>query len=95
MENGPCKTCGSKENLEVDHVDMAKKITHRVWSWSEPRRLLELTKCQVLCENCHKTKTSEDMNWSLHGRPSMYSHGCRTMYEVEDLWISAGRDLED
>src|SRR2546429_2497809 len=55
--NGPCVKCGSWNDLEVDHVDPAKKVSHRVWSWAEPRRLAELAKCQVLCHDCHGEKT--------------------------------------
>jgi hypothetical protein len=56
-ENGPCKKCGSWENLEVDHIDPSKKVDHKVWSWSEERRNIELAKCQILCSPCHKKKS--------------------------------------
>jgi hypothetical protein len=56
-ENGPCVDCGSQEDLTVDHKDASEKITHRVWSWSQPRRDEELAKCVVRCESCHKVKT--------------------------------------
>ena len=56
-ENDPCKNCGSWENLELDHIDPSKKVDHKVWSWSEKRRLEELSKCQVLCHRCHKVKS--------------------------------------
>jgi 5-methylcytosine-specific restriction endonuclease McrA len=55
-ENGPCVKCGSKDNLEVDHIDPLQKETHAVWSWSKERREKELIKYQVLCETCHKKK---------------------------------------
>jgi hypothetical protein len=58
-ENGPCALCGSRRNLEVDHVDPEKKVSHRVWSWSKERRDAELAKCQVLCGRCHKKKSVE------------------------------------
>ena len=56
-ENGPCVHCGSQENLELDHIDPAKKIHHGIWSWSKRRRNAELEKCQVLCRDCHVKKT--------------------------------------
>ena len=59
-ENGPCVRCGSILNLEVDHIDPDKKVSHRIWSFNEERRKAELSKCQVLCEVCHKKKTLED-----------------------------------
>ena len=57
-----CIKCGAKENLELDHIDPSKKLSHRIWSWSEQRRLDEIAKCQILCETCHgeKTKINRD-----------------------------------
>lgn len=51
-----CFACGSREDLELDHVDPLEKIDHRIWSWAEARRLAELAKCQVLCHACHIEK---------------------------------------
>lgn len=59
-EKGPCRHCGSGNNLEVDHINPKEKISHNVWTWSEKKRNFELQKCQVLCESCHKKKTRED-----------------------------------
>lgn len=56
-KNGPCVKCGSSKDLQVDHVDSTKKVTHRVWSWSKIRREAELAKCQVLCAECHRDKS--------------------------------------
>ncbi len=58
--NGPCKKCGSPDNLELDHVEPGTKVSHNVWSWTPMRRDLELTKCQVLCRRCHRQKTSAE-----------------------------------
>jgi len=58
-----CAICGSKEKLELDHIDRLTKVGHKIWSWSKQRRDLELTKCQVLCEEHHSTKSAvESMN---------------------------------
>lgn len=76
--NGPCKSCGSWRELQVDHKDPRKKITHRVWSWSEKRRSKELRKCQALCKPCHKRKSDEAMRRpAIHGSSSCYRRGCR------------------
>lgn len=61
-ENGPCRQCGSTEDLELDHIDPTTKISHAVWSWSEQRRAEELKKCQVLCHNYHETKTLKQVS---------------------------------
>jgi hypothetical protein len=56
-EHGPCVDCGSWNDLQLDHVDAATKVSHRVWSWSEARRLPELAKCVARCRPCHLKKT--------------------------------------
>ena len=75
--NGSCRKCGSSEGLELDHVDPSKKVTHKVWSWTESKRIEELDKCQVLCNKCHKDKTSEQRPEAPHGNDVMYRSGCR------------------
>lgn len=53
-----CVECGSTENLELDHLDPATKVTHAIWSWSTERRERELAKCRPLCQECHKKKSA-------------------------------------
>ena len=73
--NGPCVQCGSWERLEVDHIDPAEKVTHRVWSLSRDQRLAELAKCQVLCHSCHKAKTIAQFRRPVvHGTLTTYKH---------------------
>ena len=55
-----CVKCGSKEQLELDHINPAEKVTHRVWSWTEAKRNIEIAKCQVLCKACHLEKTLDE-----------------------------------
>lgn len=68
--NGPCKQCGSSENLELDHIDPAAKRHHTIWSWSEKRRTEELAKCQILCRVCHRAKTNIQLRASTRLRDS-------------------------
>jgi hypothetical protein len=56
-ENGPCVDCGTWDDLQIDHVDASTKISSRVWSWSEKKRLAELAKCVVRCRVDHQEKT--------------------------------------
>ena len=73
-----CDHCGSQENLELNHLDRATKITHRVWSWSRERRESELAKCQPLCKSCHKKVTQEQLTKPIaHGTKSGYNKGCK------------------
>lgn len=58
--NGPCAYCDSWKNLQLDHKDPTQKVSHRIWSWSEVRRLSELKKCQALCHTCHKIKSATE-----------------------------------
>src|SRR5574343_493641 len=59
-----CEKCGSKEKLELDHIDpstkifnISSKIHHRFI-----KIVSELQKCQLLCQKCHLVKTKEDRN---------------------------------
>ena len=77
-DNGPCVDCGSWIDLEADHVDPKEKISHRVWSWSDSRREMELSKCVPRCRSCHLKKTMRDNRWGGHGTEAHYSwYGCR------------------
>lgn len=77
--NGPCRQCGSTENLELDHIDPTQKVTHHVWSLNKEERERELAKCQVLCKTCHREKTNAMLRKPIvHGTKSGYAHyGCR------------------
>ncbi len=78
MENGPCVMCGSWKDIELDHIDPSKKFTHRIWSYSEQKLSKELDKCQALCKNCHKKKTSKwYLSNRIHGLANTYKNGCR------------------
>lgn len=78
-QGGRCVQCGSAERLEVDHIDPSTKVSHRIWNWSDARRLEELAKCQVLCYDCHKAKTRVDLTKPLiHGTSNAFNRkGCR------------------
>jgi 5-methylcytosine-specific restriction endonuclease McrA len=82
LENGPCRHCLSFEDLEVDHIDPKTKVSHNVWTWAEARRVNELSKCQVLCNSCHKIKTAGENRITNsrplpHGTAAGYRRLCR------------------
>jgi 5-methylcytosine-specific restriction endonuclease McrA len=89
--HGPCVKCGSPDELEVDHIDPAQKVDHRIWSWAEPRMLAELAKCQVLCRRCHLAKTLASRTQRQHGTLTMYQRErcrcepCREAKRTESL----------
>ena len=60
---GKCESCGTTENLEVDHIDpnektlnIAKVLHGTKWELIKE----ELTKCQLLCNTCHRKKSKKD-----------------------------------
>ena len=59
---GKCKKCGSKKQLEFDHIDPDNKLTNvsKIWTSSEKKFWEEVKKCQLLCNKCHKIKTKEE-----------------------------------
>lgn len=79
LKGAVCARCGSCSNLELDHIDPARKVSHRIWSWSKARIEAELEKCQWLCFSCHRAKTVEDFGLrpGQHGTPDTYRRGCR------------------
>ena len=74
-----CVDCGSTTNLEMDHVDPKKKVSHRIWSWSNDRRVEELNKCVARCKECHRKKTNIQISKpNNHGTRGFYMlHKCR------------------
>ena len=80
---GKCCKCGSTDRLEFDHIDRDKKEFHisTMWSWKKIRRDSELSKCQLLCHDCHRLKTSHERAAHLtHGTRGMYGKGCRCSF---------------
>lgn len=78
---GKCVECGSIERLQIDHVDPSTKSftlsrgMNRPW----PEILTELTKCQLLCFDHHKSKSlRESTGPRNHGTWAAYTRGkCR------------------
>lgn len=81
---GKCVVCGTKSNLDIDHIDPTTKLlgSDRIWTASEVKFLAEIKKCQLLCRSCHEEKTQRDNNLhknkGVHGRPMNYvRYKCR------------------
>jgi hypothetical protein len=70
-----CVDCGSTRNLEMDHRDPAEKVSHRIWTWAEPKLLAELSKCEPRCQTCHRARHQADR--PQHGTEYTYRRGCR------------------
>lgn len=85
-EHGPCIDCGSKNNLEIDHIDPETKDpalrlgSGKMWGWAKEKLDKELLKCVVRCRSCHLQKTrNEYFTKLIHGvSRSLYDkYGCR------------------
>ncbi len=73
---GACVKCGSKSDLELDHIDPTTKDpllrktnkktgNGQLWQWSWERITKELDKCQLLCHSCHVSKSTYEGSWNL------------------------------
>lgn len=60
---GKCVICGSIENLEIDHIDPSTKTmsVSKMWSCSQEKYDAEIQLCQLLCNEHHKAKTSQEL----------------------------------
>lgn len=68
-----CVSCGATDDLEFDHIDPATKgysITSNVTrAWD--KLVIELDKCQLLCQPCHVVKGNEDRKKSSISGPGV------------------------
>jgi 5-methylcytosine-specific restriction endonuclease McrA len=79
---GKCCKCGSINNLQIDHIDpLTKSFTlSSGTTFSKERWDAELAKCQLLCFECHKSKTLKERNFqevkdkNIHGTISSYRY---------------------
>jgi 5-methylcytosine-specific restriction endonuclease McrA len=60
---GACLSCGSKQDLEFDHIDPESKLFSfgkKGSSVALSKLLEEIDKCQLLCIPCHRIKSSNE-----------------------------------
>ena len=80
---GQCRYCGSKDNLEFDHINPKTKTSSvsGLWRATEEKFWSEVRKCQLLCKPCHENKSkAEAANRVVveHGTLNAFQrHGCR------------------
>lgn len=73
---GACVQCAATENLEIDHIDRSTKsftvTSHMTYSWEAI--LAEARKCQLLCSDCHLTKSQAEATKEVHGTWGQYKN---------------------
>jgi hypothetical protein len=81
MLGGCCAKCGSKDNLEIDHIDPSEKSfsVSKMWSIREDLFIDEIGKCQLLCHKHHLEKTLND-----NGFNSRENHGTYVCYRYNN-----------
>lgn len=64
-----CQQCGSKDRLELDHIDPSKKKVEATRLHQVPVLVAEQErqKLQVLCKSCHAKKTAQDQRRKYRG----------------------------
>lgn len=66
LEN-PCETCGEGDPivLEFDHVDQSTKEFEisAMYGYALEKIVNEISKCRVLCANCHRRHTYSQLGW--------------------------------
>ena len=75
LKENPCISCGEKDVVVLEfHHTSGQKVTEvnrmllHGWSWSKIKK--EISKCEVLCANCHQKKTSQKKRcWKVVGIP--------------------------
>lgn len=61
-----CKVCGISDIrvLEFDHLnDKSFNVSEKIGSMPLYNLMNEIDKCDILCANCHRIKTSEQFSW--------------------------------
>lgn len=69
LSDKQCAICNINDPrvLEFDHINPTSKsfgisrAVHDLFGWE--KILEEIEKCQILCANCHKIKTSHEQGW--------------------------------
>lgn len=92
-----CKKCGAKDNLEFDHIKR-DSVSFRIgsyqlglsWEIIKP----ELDKCQLLCKDCHLTKTNKELGRKtpVCGTASKYSNQKCRCDDCKKAWAESRRE---
>lgn len=77
---GKCSICGNTEHLQIDHINGKDKSFNvsAFITYPYEKLLAEVSKCQLLCKECHFDKTLSDRGFKkaigTHGTISSYRY---------------------
>jgi hypothetical protein len=80
---GRCVVCGTKSNLQFDHINSHEKTfsISRILSYKWDFLIKELRKCQILCAQHHLEKSKQTLDGNRtadrHGWKGYNHLGCR------------------
>lgn len=85
-----CETCGERDPriLEFDHlkpedkIDTIANLLGNGYSWGSEKLRAEIRKCRVLCANCHRRHTVEQMEYYSHPDVADALRGVYEMYDI-------------
>ena len=67
FNSNPCVLCGEDDPivLEFDHIDQTEKsfVIANMVTYSIEAIQAEIDKCRVLCANCHRRHTANQLGW--------------------------------
>lgn len=75
---GTCRSCGTTNDLEIDHIDRKTKRHNisKLINGNWEKLLAELEHCQLLCVVCHKEKSDQEQSLN-HGQGVTGKKNCR------------------
>lgn len=83
---GMCVKCKSTKELEFDHIDRKNKNFAISRKMKESGILQELDKCQLLCKQCHREKTTSERSvphgGGITGKKNCFCNLCAPLKRV-------------
>lgn len=92
---GVCTSCGSTDELEIDHKDPTEKefnLSRKLHTLSKEKLDEEVAKCQLLCDKCHNEKSVGEKGQTIargtHGTISSFRYcKCDLCREANNKWM--------
>lgn len=90
---GKCSKCGSCENLQFHHIDETTKSFNigKLMNYSKEKVLNELSKCVLLCKDCHHKLHMDSGTFSKCGGRKEGSCGANSKRARKVLCVETGK----